>query len=388
MRKLFLIPFLFAALAHGQIVQQIVAIQNPGTITYGTYYANSCSYADVNDCINGSGVNSCHSGSQTGTQATHTAVDGNTINIPSGSCTWSSGITVPSNIGITIIGSGTPQSGSSTVGASSSCSNTTITVAGGFTLFTMTPEYGNSTSRISCMRVTYSSGAAVFASVQGTCTSSGCPNLRMDNLTFTGWSGHTEAGISYGINAVGDMFGVIDHNTIGGTGGYLHLIEENNAAYLGTQQYGDNSWANSETYGSGNFLFFENNNFEDSGCCENEGGTGGLQTRGGGRVVVRYNTFSITDSYNYAMTWHGTESNQRARGGRAFEFYGNTWTCEAACQQVADIRSGTGLFWGNTASVTSGNFSNGLFVFNTYRTQGNPSTNWGPCDGSSAMGYE
>ena len=62
----------------------------------GTYYANSCSYADLNDCINGSGAKTCHAGSQTGSQATHTAVDGDTINIPSGSCTWTTGIVVPS----------------------------------------------------------------------------------------------------------------------------------------------------------------------------------------------------------------------------------------------------------------------------------------------------
>jgi hypothetical protein len=335
----------------------------------GTYTAASCNQGDVNAVING---------------PTHTAVNGDIINIPAGLCTWTSGITVPGNIGISILGNGAPNNGSGTTGASSPCTNTTITVAGGITVFNMTPGYGNSTSRISCMQITYSSGAAIFASIQGTCTSSGCPNLRMDNLTYANWSGHTEAGISYGINVIGDMFGVLDHNTINGTGGYLQLVEENNAAYLGTQQYGDNSWANSENYGSANFLFFENNTFNDSGCCENEGGTGGLQTRGGGRVVVRYNTFVITDSYNYAMTWHGTESNQRARGGRAFEFYKNTWTCApgTACQQLADVRSGTGLFWGNSGTVETGGFSNGLFVFNTYRAFGTQAS-WGPCDGSS-----
>jgi hypothetical protein len=346
-----------------------VAYANTYLQAQGNYTANSCNYSDVNAVING---------------PTHVAVDGDTINIPQGTCTWASGIVVPSGIGIAIVGDGTPNSSSSTTGAAGSCTTTTITVAGGVTLFTMTPEYGSATSHISCMQLTYSSGAAVVASVQGSCTSGGCANLRMDNLTLTNWAGHTEAGISYGLSVVGDMFGVIDHNTVNGSAGnYLQLVEENNASYLGTGQWGDNSWAQPEGYGSANFLFFENNIFNDAGCCENEGGTGALQTRGGGRVVVRYNTFTITDSYNYAMTWHGTESNQRARGGRAFEFYENNWTCEATCQQVADIRSGTGLFWGNTATVTSGNFSNGLFVFNTYRTQGSPSPQWGPCDGST-----
>ena len=157
---------------------------------------------------------------------------------------------------------------------------------------TMTPRYGNSTSRISCMQNTYSSGAAIFATVQGTCTSSGCPNLRQDNLTFTNWSGHAFNGISYGIEAIGDMFGVIDHNTITGTGGYLMLMQQNNASYLGVGQYGDNSWANSENYGTANFLFLENNIFTESATMDNEGDAGGgVPARGGSRVVVRYNTF-------------------------------------------------------------------------------------------------
>src|SRR5271156_555340 len=78
----------------------------------GTYTAASCNYADVNAVING---------------PTHTAVNGDTINIPAGSCTWTTGVTVPSNIGISIIGNGTPNSGGTTTGASSSCTNTVLT---------------------------------------------------------------------------------------------------------------------------------------------------------------------------------------------------------------------------------------------------------------------
>ena len=120
------------------------------------------------------------------------------------------------------------------------------------------------------------------------------------------------------------MFGVIDHNTITGTGGYLMLMQQNNASYLGVGQYGDNSWANSENYGTANFLFFENNIFTESATMDNEGDAGGgVPARGGSRVVVRYNTFS-PDTLDPAISWHGTESNGSARGGRAWEFYGNT----------------------------------------------------------------
>ena len=155
----------------------------------GSYNAATCSRNDVNAIING---------------PTHTAVDGDIINIPAGSCTWTSGIVVPSRIGISIIGSGTPSSLASTAGADSSCSQTRITLSG-TVAFRMTPNYGASTSRLSCMQITYGSGGSIGATVQGACTANGCPNLRMDNITFTNWAGHASAGISYGINAVGDV---------------------------------------------------------------------------------------------------------------------------------------------------------------------------------------
>src|SRR5713226_5361280 len=68
----------------------------------GTYTAASCNQSDVNAVING---------------PTHKAVNGDTIQIPAGSCTWTTGVTVPVGIGITIMGTGTPNTGPSTTGA-------------------------------------------------------------------------------------------------------------------------------------------------------------------------------------------------------------------------------------------------------------------------------
>ena len=55
----------------------------------GTYTAKSCSYADVNAIING---------------PTHTAVRGDTINIPAGTCVWSSTLNI--HVPITLQGAG------------------------------------------------------------------------------------------------------------------------------------------------------------------------------------------------------------------------------------------------------------------------------------------
>ena len=53
MRRLFLIPFLFAALAHGQITQQIVAIQNAASL------GGTLSYLQSGNCTPGGSSTSC-----------------------------------------------------------------------------------------------------------------------------------------------------------------------------------------------------------------------------------------------------------------------------------------------------------------------------------------
>jgi hypothetical protein len=313
--------------------------------------------------------------------AVDAAVDGQAVVIPAGNCTWSTGITVADDMGITLKGTGTPSSSASTIGPGS-CTSTEITLTGA-TAFRATPTYGNAKTRLSCMEIIDGSGANIALSVLGTCTSSGCPNLRMDNITFTDWAPHAVNGIGYSPNVVGDVFGVIDHNLLSGTAGtYLQLVQFSHASYMGVGSYGDNSWSQPEDYGTGQFLYIENNQFDISGATEFEGTAGNLTNAGGGRVVVRYNTFSTMDSLNLALAWHGTESYGRPRGVRAFEFYGNTWTCATHCGDVADGRSGTGMVWGNTVNHPSGVY-NSFFKLTTYRALQSIG-GWGPCDGSGA----
>jgi len=338
----------------------------PSAKAQATYTATSCNQVDVNAIING---------------PKHVAANGDTIQIPAGSCTWTSGITVPAGIGISIISAGTPNSTASIYGASASCSSTVISVANGLTVFSMSPNYGNSPSRLSCMKLQPGGTSDIAFVVRGTCAPGGCPNLRVDNLTVSGWTSNTPTN-SYGIAAVGGMFGVLDHNTVSGAVDSGHqFVEFGHASYLGVGQYGDNSWAQPESYGSANFLFFENNQFSGVGTTESE--TTAVPT-GGGRIVVRFNQFINMDNNDQMMSGHGTESNGRPRGPRAFELYGNTYTCTGDsrssnhCDTAAAQRSGTGLVWGN--SITGG-LNTGVKL-NTYRDQGNPG-GWGPCDGSS-----
>ena len=333
----------------------------------GNYTAASCNYSDVNAVING---------------PTHIAVDGDVINIPAGTCTWSTGIIVPSGIGITIQGYGTPNSTPAAFGASASCSTgTVLNLTGANPAFLATVNYGNSTMRFSCMALNYSSGANTALLVRGRCTSSGCPNLRVDNTSYSGWANHRAAGIAYGISAVDDMFGVYDHNTVVGPGTGITFVELNHATYLGVGYNGDNSWAQSEAYGSNHFMFFENNVLDSIGAfTDDEANAEDLAHEGGTREVIRYNQYN--NMGGIAMGWHGTESNGRPRSGRVFEFYGNTYTCKSgnSCDSVSGWRGGTGLVWGNTTNWTGASL-NSFFTATLYRAQG--AINWGACDGSS-----
>lgn len=330
-----------------------------------TYTAASCSQSDVNAVING---------------PTHSAVDGDTVIIPTGNCTWTSGITVPSGKGISIIGTGTPNATPATTGASNSCTQTNITVSG-VTAFRFQPTVGNSTSRLSCIAFNYGSGAAFPVAAQGTCAAAGCPNIRWDNLTFSGWAGHSNGFNSYGINGASNVFGVLDHNTVNGSAGqYLHFVEFGLPSFKGIGDYGDNDYAEPENFGSADFLFIENNQFNTAGASENETN---LVKNGGGRLVARFNTFSNMDGINFLIGWHGTESSGRSRSVHAFEAYGNTAVCAAGnmCWQVVGSRNGTGLVWGNTYTFSGANLHS-LVGFGLYRAEANVG-GWGACDGSS-----
>src|SRR5580704_15434688 len=97
----------------GVLLALLLSAFTASLVAQGTYTAKSCNQSDVNAVING---------------PTHTAVNGDIIQVPSGTCTWTSNIVVPSNIGISILGAGTPNSTSATTGASASCVATEIIV--------------------------------------------------------------------------------------------------------------------------------------------------------------------------------------------------------------------------------------------------------------------
>jgi hypothetical protein len=308
----------------------------------GTYTAASCNQSDVNAVING---------------PTHKAVDGDTINIPSGTCTWSSQLSI--SVGISIIGAGAGP--------------TTINDALNGTLFKISvPSATSSPFRLSSMTITPISGAGgipTIANISGACNSTSCSSIRIDHITTTGWAEGTNTGgfLIYADN----VFGVIDHNDIEFTTGG-EFVGIGHSSYGGVGTNGDNSWAQPDSFGTANALYIEANTF--SSPAVNGMAITDTDHGGGGRFVVRFNT--LTDA---SVQTHGTESTGRTRGGRQYEVYSNLLTLTSGAQgDLIGWRSGTGLSFNNTKSGP-GQYNSEVSLTN-YRDN-NDFSPWGWCDG-------
>jgi hypothetical protein len=342
----------------------------------GTYTAATCNYSDVNAIVNG---------------PTHTAVNGDTIIIPAGTCTWTSNLSV--SVAITITGTGTPNAGASTFGSgtlntilkdNAGSSSPLIAVSGSGITF-------GQTVIIALLDIEPESASAALYSpitVAGTCTSNGCPNLRVDNIGFgmtTQWNEAGNGAPADWMIRTDNVFGVIDHCTLP-TGSTVELLNANHSAYLGVGGYGDNSWAQPDTFGGADVLYMENNvvttNQSVNDCDTNPLG-GNI---GGCRIAGRYNHITGASGFFSAFYGHGLDTDGRPQGLRQLEAYGNTLTCNqnSGCNAgIATFRSGTGRVFGNTMTISSGGFYNNVAEIVVYRNVFTASDGWAACGGSS-----
>jgi len=345
--------------------------QSAATIT-----AASCQESDVNAVING---------------PTHTAVNGDTIVIPAGTCTWTSALSVTANI--TIEGNGNPNSLPSQFG--SGTLNTVIVDNGsGPVIQAEIPYSSGALLRVSTLDIEpASSSTSLFTpvSIAGICSSSGCPNIRVDNIGFGLTTPWTEAGNgapAAWMIRVDNVFGVLDHNTMPSGSVGTTLVDANLSAYLGVGGYGDNSWAQPDTFGGANVLYLENNLNYSGGLtdCDNNPVGGGI---GGCRIAGRFNEVYAPNGTNGPLYVHGLDTDGRPQGGRQMEYYGNTVNCigaSAACQNgTVFFRSGTGYVFGNTLNASDGGYYNNIAGGVVYRTVFTAANGWGACGGSAAF---
>jgi len=265
------------------------------TISAATIYVPDLSFASVQTAIN-------------------SASDGDNINIPAGSATWTSTLTI--NKAITLQGAGS----SSTI--------ITNAVPSTGTLMTINLVAGKPT-RLTGFQVPNTplanTGQAAFI-VSGHSDQDGS-TFRVDHCVFG-----QQPSYCFWLT---DVFGVADHNTF--TAGPQHIPFEIWNANWGGHSYGDGSWADDSYFGASKFFFMEDNTFTCSSSTYPEALVDSL---GGARYVVRNNILM-----NASVINHGTESGGRTRGGRVMEVYNNVF--QGNCAFWINIRSGTAVIWGN-----------------------------------------
>jgi hypothetical protein len=263
-----------------------------------------------------------------------------TVNIPAGTCTWTSGIsyTVPSGTtSLTIQGAGAEYA---TAGGASTAGTDETVITDGY----------NSTSAL----VNVTAAADQTARITGVAflQNSSTPSVKYGMVVLAGDSTtmrvdhcHFYSYISGNKDVVVYAFGgVADHNFFGALSG---IITNDFGFYNGNgwggltdpTGYGNASWAVADNFGTDQFFFAEDDLFNNgwvSDCTD------------GGRFVIRHSTMTGANGIEI----HGI-SGSAYRGCRAGEIYDNNENSGSGNVfngGIAELNSGAYLVWGNTVT--------------------------------------
>ena len=290
-----------------------------------------------------------------------------TVNIPAGTCHWTTQVTLTVTSGSTtlsVLGAGSL----STVGGGD-VTNIVDDYASGSPVLQITTGVASSNFRMAGLTVKGGTGSQKYNGVVSFAGFS--QNFRLDHFHFnpTTYTGTASTVIKW----VNWIYGVADHNIFDGASGPTIWYD----AYNGIG-YGDGSWADPSGFGSNKFMFFEDNQFNYSGS---PGGALMSDCSNGGRFVVRHNTMAGGNGPGIDM--HPTGGSGRIRGCRAVEIYGNSFSASAGqpTYTVFWYDSGTALVWGNTTTV---GFENFIALYsvrsdNSIYTQTGTPNGWGYC---------
>ena len=290
-------------------------------------------------------------------RAIASAQDGDTVSIPAGTATWTTGLITAGSRALTIQGAGIgqttindnvpkPRGGSGSV----------------LWIFDTRPEKSLRLTGITFQGVaqdtkSFNKGTLVFEGRSHA--------VRIDHVKID------QPGTG-GMVFNGDVWGVVDH-CIFNMPNFKQAIQIFSQNWNGGT-YGDGSFEDPLHLGSSEGLYIEDNTFIGSGVA----GAGVTDSTQGGRFVFRYNTVTS----EYAAT-HGTEG-QRYRGVRSYEFYNNTFTNPNSMMFCAIyLRGGSGVIWGNTFRGGTGQtgYKNAILAAN-YRSFQNQQP-WGHCNGKN-----
>lgn len=293
-----------------------------------TIYASSCSRSDVQMAIN-------------------SANDGDTVEIPAGSCTWTSAVVI-NNKKLTLRGAGILTTIiTDAVPKTNSAEDTAIWI------------YCAEGDEFDISEFTLN-GSGTSTTANGSIhQAGGCKKWRIHHMKF-------DALKSRAIKVGGDTYGVIDHCTFNMSGSQAIYISH--STWNGST-YGDGSWSDLSYLGTEKAVYIEDNTFV------NIGPNSCIDSCGGARVVFRHNT--VTNEF---VSNHGTESTGRFRSGRIMEIYNNTLTYNLSPYWAFAIlfRGGSGVVFNNTFN----GYNIGIEVAN-YRSDHSYDP-WGKCDGTSS----
>jgi hypothetical protein len=308
-----------------------------------TINAASCNYADVQAAIN-------------------SAIDGDTVSVPAGSCTWASTLTIPSSLSVSIIGAGAHQ--------------TYIAISGAKT-FNIRPNQGEfvriSNMELLCGVDILSGSGGVTTKVQD--------GFRVDHILINQAArGLTECGRGGKLgNQETWTYGVFDHIEFyhPGVTGVLSGTPQRTAF-----PFGLGPWQEDAGWGGKDFVYLE-----DSIIHNTEGGnlytSGSFDGRYGWKIVLRYNDMLDVNWGGHDM--HTTNSHSL----RAMEVYNNTWRLSSKNGEALSWNGGAGtrggsytVFNNRLATSRVQDLGNGQPLLVTYyRSNGNALGAWGSCDG-------
>jgi len=312
--------------------------------------------------------------------------DGTTVVIPAGTCTWTTTLSYTQTHSFTLQGTGAVSGTGliSSIGGVGTDLTTIIDgkdVAGNYSGVLVITTLAGKSFRLTGIAWGWA-GTQTVAQYNGIVNvSGGSTSVRIDHNHFLHLGGKD-------ILLVGGVLGVIDHNQFDGGSPLLsefHLGVYMGGLYNDSSNIGNVSWTIPGDFGSANYLFVENNNFEVVPI-------GGTTQRAfvydcsyGGRVVFRFNALG----YHELWQTHGTGSQGDIRGCRAFENYENVNIFTTAAQAAGgndipgtlyQMESGTGMIWGNTITYYGSIVQADVVRTNKLTYSQNPTPNgWGFC---------
>jgi hypothetical protein len=283
------------------------------------------------------------------TTAIASAVDGDTVIVPAGTASWTTGLVITK--GITLMGQTTTNPVAKTANDQTIILDDVVRGSGGTPIIWVQVAAGKS-YRVS--GITFRQGANTDVNYNGAIkiigdTGSHSQAVRLDHCHFDD--------LAYQNVAVESAtYSVIDHNifdtrTIGRQSVFC--------SRMGTY-WGDEQWTLPAYFGSDQFVFIEDNCFNNTIAT---GYGGGLDGRQGGKWVFRHNHIYNCDGI---VGSHGTEIG-RYRGVRAVESYNNDFHYTfVGFTNVGAIRSGGFLTHDNTFDGTRPGFSIALTQYRVF----------------------